>query len=136
MSMTRITLSIGATLVIMYVVAFLVYASASAMAGLQPPQGASPATFLLSVLVTKVGLALAFVLLFYLARETWVRHWSLYALVWWVMFALSEIGQAIGPAYSWLEATAGIVAESIYCPLAAFVVAKLVGTSGAVPATP
>jgi hypothetical protein len=92
---------------------------------LEPPQNGSPVQFLLSVLVVKLGLAVGFVLLFAVARDVWQDRWLLYAFIWWALFAVSEVGQAIGPQYSWLEAGAGIVAEAIYCPLAAWVTAKL-----------
>jgi hypothetical protein len=123
--MVRIALAIGATLLITYLVAFVVYGGVAAVTGLEPPQDGSPAQFLLSVLVVKLGLAVGFVLLFALAREVWRVRWLLYGFIWWVLFAVSEIGQAIGPQYSWLEAGAGILAEAIYCPLAAWVTAKL-----------
>ena len=45
----------------------------------------------------------------------------MYALLWWVMFVVGEIGQAIGPNYTWKEAIAGMVSETIYVPLAAYV---------------
>ncbi|NIM47732.1 MAG: hypothetical protein GTN78_07020 [Gemmatimonadales bacterium] len=121
----RIVLAIGATLLITYVVAFVVYGAVAALTGLEPPQDGSPVQFLLSVLVVKLGLAVGFVLLFAVAREIWRDRWLVYALIWWVLFVVSEIGQAIAPDYSWLEAGAGIVAEAVYCPLAAWVTAKL-----------
>lgn len=123
----RILLAIGATLLITYVVAFLVYGGAAALTGLEPPQDGSPVQFLLSVLVVKLGLAVGFVLLFAVAREIWRDRWLLYAFIWWALFAVSEVGQAIGPQYSWLEAGAGVVAEAVYCPLAAWVTARLLG---------
>ncbi len=121
----RILLAIGATLLITYVTAFVVYGGVAALTGLEPPQNGSPVQFLLSVLVVKLGLAVGFVLLFAVARDVWQDRWLLYAFIWWALFAVSEVGQAIGPQYSWLEAGAGIVAEAIYCPLAAWVTAKL-----------
>jgi hypothetical protein len=129
--MVRIALAIGATLLIMYVVAFGVYGGVAAVTGLEPPQDGSPAQFLFSVLVVKLGLAVGFVLLFAVARHVWQGRWPLYGLIWWVLFAVSEIGQAIGPQYSWLEAGAGILAEAIYCPVAAWVTAKLLGAQRA-----
>jgi hypothetical protein len=129
--MTRIALSVCVTLVIMYVVAFVVYGTFSALLDLQPPAGASPAVFLISIFIVKLGLAIAFVLLFYVARETWADRWLLYALIWWLMFAVAELGQAVGPGYSWTEAIAGIIAEAIYCPLCAFLLPRLLGARGA-----
>jgi hypothetical protein len=49
----------------------------------------------------------------------------LYALLWWLMFAIGEVGQAIGPNYSWMEAVGGIISESIYLPLAALVTKRV-----------
>jgi hypothetical protein len=126
--MARIAASIGVTLVIMYVVAFLVYGAFSAFLDLEPPTDGSPAEFLISIFVVKLGLAVGFVLLFFVARKTWAGRWPLYAAIWWLMFAVTELGQAIGPGYSWTEAIAGIIAEAVYCPLSAFLVARLLGT--------
>ena len=82
--------------------------------------------FLLSVLVSKIGTAITFVLIFYFARNSLSSHWLLYAFVWWLMFAIGEIGQAIGPNYSWEYAIAGIISETIYLPLSAYVVSLLI----------
>ncbi len=122
--MSRILLAIASTLVIMYVVPFPVYGVLSATTGLEPPSDGSVARFALSVLVVKIGVAFSFVLLFFLARESWVGRWITYALVWWVAFTVMELGQAIMPDYSWLDAGGGIIAEAIYFPLAALVVAR------------
>jgi hypothetical protein len=119
--MGRLSLSFVLTLVIMYVVPFPFYAGAAALTGLEPPQGAAPAVFMLSVLVIKIGAAAAFVLILYLARDALVGRWLLYAFAWWLFFVIAELGQAIGPGYSWTEAIAGMMSETIYCPLAALV---------------
>ncbi len=123
--MRKILLAIGLSLAIMYVIPFPVYGTLSALTGLQPPTEGSATLFLLSVLVIKVGVAVAFVLLYSLARDSWAGRWMLYALIWWLMFAVVEVGQAITPDYSWLDALGGIVAEAIYFPLAALVVVRL-----------
>ena len=72
------------------------------------------------MLVAKTGTAIAFVLLFYCAANFWCVHWLLYAFIWWLMFLINEVGQTVGPNYSWKEALAGIVSESIYFPIAAY----------------
>lgn len=118
--MTTILVCICLVLLILYVVPFLVYGLASAKMDLKPPQGASPARFLASIFVSKIGTAIAFVLLFYLARETFSSQWLLYALIWWLMFIIGEVGQAIGPNYSWKEALAGGISETINLPLCAY----------------
>lgn len=125
--MLRIALTIVLVLVIIYAVPFLVYGLFAFVADLRPPGDASPALFLASVFVSKLGTALAFVLIFYIARDSLGRQWLLYAILWWVMFVVGEIGQAIGPDYTWKEAIAGMVSETIYVPLAAYVTSWLLG---------
>lgn len=123
--MLRRCLTILAVWGIIVVIPFPIYGALSALTGLEPPTEGSALQFMLSVLVVKIGVAFAFVLLYDLARNSWTQRWWLYALVWWVMFAVMELGQAIGPGYSWLDAIGGIIAEAIYFPLAAFIVVKL-----------
>ncbi len=117
---TKIILGIFLVLVIIYLVPMVVYGIFSSLIGAKMPEGVSPLMFLLSVLVSKLGTAIAFVVIFYLARNIFGNNWFLYALLWWVMFAVGEIGQAIGPNYSWKEAVAGIISEAIYFPAAAY----------------
>lgn len=125
--MTKVILTVVLVLAIIYIVPFLVYGLASVVIDLKPPEGASPARFLTSVFVSKVGTAIAFVLIFYFARSSLSGQWFLYALVWWLMFVFGEIGQAIGPNYSWKEAIMGIISETIYVPFSAFVTNWLIG---------
>ncbi|MBZ0308588.1 MAG: hypothetical protein K8I82_21155 [Anaerolineae bacterium] len=121
----KIFLSIFLVLSVIYIIPFLVYGIFSAVIGLKPPEGASPLTFLLSVLVSKIGTAIAFVLIFYAARESLSDQWLLYAFLWWVMYVIGEVGQAIGPNYSWEEAIAGAISETLYFPLSAYLVHSL-----------
>lgn len=130
--MRKTILSIVLTLAIIYIVPFLVYAIFSAVAGLKPPEGASPLQFLVSVFVSKIGTAIAFVLIFYFARNSLSGRWLLYAFIWWLMFVIGEVGQAIGPNYSWKEAIAGIISETVYFPLSAFATNWLIGLRGRV----
>lgn len=122
----KILLSIFLVLGVIYIIPFLVYGIFSAVAGLKPPEGASPLTFLLSVLVSKIGTAITFVLIFYIARESLSDQWLLYAFLWWVMYVIGEVGQAIGPNYSWEEAAAGVISETLYFPLSAYIVHGLI----------
>lgn len=92
--MGKIALSIMLVLAIIYIIPFLVYGVFSAIAGLKLPEGASPLKFLVSVFVSKVGTAIAFVLIFYLARDSLSGQWLLYAFIWWLMFVIGEVGQA------------------------------------------
>jgi hypothetical protein len=125
--MMRYALSIVAVLVIIYVVPFVLYASATVVWDLKPPDDVAPWRFLLGVLVSKAGTALAFVWIYHFAKAGLNRRWLLYAFIWWLSFAIGEVGQAIGPAYSWKEAVIGIVSEAIYFPLAAIVTDRLIG---------
>jgi len=81
-SMTNVILSIVFVLAIIYIVPILVYGLASVVAGLKNPEGASPAQFLISVLVSKFGTAIAFVLIFYFARSSLSGQWLLFAFMW------------------------------------------------------
>jgi hypothetical protein len=114
-------------LAIFFLVAFIVYGAFSALTGLRPPGDAPPLVFLGSVLVVKAGHAAAFVLLFHLGRDAFAERWLTYAFIWWLMFVIGEIGQAIGETYSSEDAIAGVISETIYFPLAAFVTQRLVG---------
>ena len=125
--MRKLILNIGLVLAIIYIVPFAVYGVGSVVAGLKPPEGASPARFLTSVFVSKLGTAICFVLIFYFAREEMRGRWALYACLWWLMFIIGEVGQAIGPQYSWKEAIAGIISETVYWPPAGLVVQWLIG---------
>jgi hypothetical protein len=126
-SMVLVILNIVIVLVIIYVVPFFVYGLATKVVSLKPPEGASPARFLISVLVSKIGTAIAIVLFYYIARNTMSGQWFLYAFIWWIMIVIGEIGQAIGPNYSWKEAIAGIISETIYLPLSAYLTELLLG---------
>jgi hypothetical protein len=116
-------------LAILYVVPFLVYGVFAALKLVKEPEPGTVRAFLLSVLVQKVGHAVAFVGIFYAARESLSGQWLLYAFLWWLLFVIGEIGFAIGPKYTRAEAAAGIIAETIYLPLAAFLTDLLLGTA-------
>lgn len=126
----KVLLNILLVFIIMNLGTFIVYGGTSAIFGLQPPNDGPPAQFMISVLLVKVGMALGFVLLFVLARGFWVGSWLTYAFIWWVMYSIVEIGQAVAPNYSALDAGAGIVAEAVYFPLSAFITARLLREKG------
>lgn len=120
----RALAAVAAVWGILFVVPFVIYGSASALFGLKPPTG--PAwQFLLSVAVTKVGTAAAFVALFVSCRVAWRGHWLQYAGIWFLMFAVSEIGEAVKPAYTVAYAMLGILSEAIYLPLSALMIGRL-----------
>lgn len=117
-------------LVIIFVVPLAVYGLFTVVAGLKEP--ARSGRFLVSVLVQKVGTAIAFVVLFDLARDYFGEHWVQYGGIW-LMFAITEVGQTIGPDYSVKEAAAviaaviaGVISEAIYFA-SAWIVATLLG---------
>lgn len=120
----RVALAVGLVFLILFIVPVLVYGILSRVTGLQPP-GDDPMGFLAGVAVSKLGTALAFVGIWALGREVLGPNWMLYVALWWVMFVLGEVGQAIGPDYSWSEAIAGVVSETIYLPLSGIIVARL-----------
>ncbi len=128
--MQRLLLATMATLAIMYVVPFPIYGALSIVTAIEPPSPDSPGLFMLSVLVVKVGVAIGYVLLFYLGRSHWLENWKTYAGVWWIMVAIMEVGQAIVPDYTWLDAFGGIIAEAIYFPVSAVVVVRLIRPLG------
>jgi hypothetical protein len=123
--MAKEAVAVLLVLLIIYVVPFVVYGVASVVGGLKPPDTASPARFLTGVFVTKLGTAIAFVTLFAMTRGAWQGHWLLYGLIWLVMFALSEVGEAISGRMSGPEAILGIVSECVYAPASALVVSRL-----------
>jgi hypothetical protein len=125
--MNKLVLAVIIVLVIIYAVPFLVYTPFSIAFGLEPPEGVSPLVFMLSVLLMKLGTAIGFVLIFYIARRSLSGQWFLYASLWWIMFAIVECGMALGPNYGWMEAIAGIISEAIYFPLAALATERLIG---------
>ena len=123
---SRIALAIVLTLVIFHAVAFAVYGTWSLVTGLEPPTPDSPGTFMLSVFVQKLGHSMTFVLMFYFARAAFGQRWLLYACLWWVLSVFGEFGEAIMPAYSFEDALAGVIAEAIYFPVAAFITMRLI----------
>ena len=112
-------------LVVIYIVPFVVYGTLSGLGWIEKPKG-SPLAFLMGVLVSKMGTSVTFVLLIYFGRGAFGEEWLLYAFLWWVMFVLGEIGQTIGPNYSWKEAAAGIVSETVYFPLASYLAFRFI----------
>ena len=124
--MKRIIFGVISTLLIIFIVPFVIYGVFSSIFGLNTPEGASPILFLTSVLISKIGTAIAITLLFYYSKNIFFDKWILYALIWLIMFVVGEVGQAIGPNYSWTEAILGIISETIYLPLSVFILRKLI----------
>lgn len=118
-------LSFLATLLIIFIVPIAIYGLFSRLFGLKEPE--KKLSFFVSVLIQKIGTSIGFVWLFYLAKDFFGENWLLYAIVWAIMFAIVEVGQAIAPGSSKKEAVAGIISEVVYFPLAALAIAKLLG---------
>lgn len=119
-------LAISIVTMIIFIVPIVVYGAFSQF-GLAQIPGGSPGVFLFGVFVSKLGTAIAFVLFFNLTPAEPARDWVFYAFIWWIMFALGEIGQAIGPDYPWSEALAGMISEAIYFPISAYLLHRLIG---------
>ncbi len=124
--MSKILLGIASTTAIIFIIPFIVYAIFSAVFNLKPPEGISPAKFLTSILISKIGTAIMLSLIYYYAKDIFQMKWILFAVIIWIMFVFGEIGQAIGPNYSWKEAIAGIISETIYVPLSIFVLRLII----------
>jgi hypothetical protein len=122
--MFKLVLAVALVLAIIFAVPIAVYATASSLGFIAEPEG-SALQFLAGVLLSKLGTALGFVLIFHFARGKFDDRWQLYAFMWWLMFVIGEAGQALGPGYSNAEAFAGIISESIYFPLSAYVLNRL-----------
>jgi hypothetical protein len=126
-AMSRILTCIFLVLIIIFAIPFAVYSLFSFAFGLAPPSGVSPGQFLISILVIKVGTAAAFVLIFHIARRSLSGQWFIYAAVWWLMFVISEIGLAIGPNYTWMDALAGAISETLYFPVIGALTDRFIG---------
>ncbi len=120
-------LAFVSTLVIMYVVPLPVYAFMSVIGLVEMPDTGTPGQFMISVFVVKIGVALGFVLLLWCASGVFATRWLLYGAIWWLMFAIIEIGQAIGPNYSIGDALGGVIAEAVYFPLSSWTTARFLG---------
>ncbi len=123
--MSRLVLAIVAVTMIIFLVPVIVYGAFQSTIGAEMPEGATPLMFLAGVLVEKIGTAIAFCVIFYLARGALTGKWLIYAVVWWVMFAFGEAGQLFITGYSWKEALAGVISEAIYFPLSALFVNRI-----------
>lgn len=116
----RLSLATVVVLGIIYIVPLVLYGVSSRFVSLPAPDSVGAARFLAGVFVTKLGTAIAFVALYWVARGAWQATWLAYAGIWFVMFAASEVGEAISGRTSVPEALIGILSEAAYAPLAAW----------------
>ena len=108
-----VVVEIVSVFLIIFIVPFVIYGLNSKWMKVKTPE--NPGMFMLGVAIEKIGASIGFVILF-------EKNWIPYSLVWFVMFALGEIGRALGPDYSSKEALLGIASEAIYLPLSGYVV--------------
>ena len=127
--MIRVVGACAMTFLIMLAVPFPFYAAFEALGIVEMPEGASPAEFMLSVVVMKIGIAVGFVLLYRFSASAWQGRLWKYAAIWWVMYAVVEIGQGVGPGYGPGDAVAGMLAEGVYFPLSAWSTARILGNA-------
>lgn len=81
--------------------------------------------FFIGVIIQKIATTLGFVAIFSLAINTFDERWFLYGLIWFLMYAITEIGQIFLTDYSKKEAIAGIISELFYFPVSAFLLSKI-----------
>ena len=120
----RVFIALILVFLALFAVPFFVYGAFSSLSGLQPP-GDDAVRFLLGVAVSKLGTAFAFVGIWLLGRDMLARQAGIYVFLWLVMFMLGEVGQALGPEYSWQEAFAGMISEALYFPLAGLILVRV-----------
>lgn len=128
----RICLAVACVWVIIFIIPFVVYGSASSFISIKPPEG-TLWRFLLSVGVTKLGTAIGFVLLFVLCQDVLRDRRLVYAGIWFAMFAISEAGDVVKTGYTITEALLGIVSEALYTPLSALTVDRLLRRASVQP---
>jgi hypothetical protein len=124
-----VVFAIAAVLAIIFVVPFAIYGVGSALHLIDVPQEASPQRFLLGVLLTKLGTAGAFVLILHLGASAFAGRALLYSLIWFAMFAASEIGDAFSGRSSRQESLLGVMSEALYAPAAALAAYAILGIS-------
>lgn len=86
-----------------------------------------PLRFLLGVLITKLGTAVTFVLILHLSEPSLGLGWLTYAILWFLMFAASELGDAVSGRSTWPEALLGVASEAVYAPAASLAAYAILG---------
>ena len=120
----NIIFSFFSTFIIIFIVPILIYGSFVYFLKIKEPE--KKLIFFFGVSLQKFGTAMGFVTLFYLGKEHFVDNWFQYGLVWFLMFAMTEIGQAFLDNSPKKEMAAGIISEAIYFPLSAFIISLLI----------
>lgn len=128
--MKRALLAFVSTLVVMWVVPIPFYAGFGAMGLVDLASSGPPQRYLLGVTIIKIGFAFGFVALYRMVQSSLMRPWFHYAVIWWSMFALLELGQVVTPGGNSLGfAVAGVLSEAVYLPLSAAIVARQLNDS-------
>ena len=112
------------TLVIIFIVPVIIYGIFSKLLGIQEPE--KKGVFFIGVLIEKIGTTIGLVGIFTIAKDFFLEHWLSYALLWFLMFAITEIGQIFLKQSTKKEAVAGVISEAVYFPLAVFVLTLLI----------
>lgn len=123
--MARLLIAVLSVFAVIFLVPIFIYGFFQTYGGAAIPEGSTPAAFLFGVAVSKAGTAAAFTAIYSLSRPALADRWLHYSAWWWLMLVMGEMGQAIGSDYSWPNAIAGIASESIYLPLSAFVLHRI-----------
>lgn len=110
--------------VTIFIVPIFIYGVFASHLGLDEP--VKKTRFFIGVIIQKIATTFGFVTLFVMAQGSLNDQWLTYGLVWFAMFAVTEIGQTFLPDYSKNEAIAGIVSEAVYFPLAAYILYSIV----------
>jgi len=118
-----IVLSLISTLIIIFLIPIAIYGLFSKYLGIKEPE--KKTDFFIGVLIQKLGTSLGFVLLYYIGMDIFSGDWLIYSLIWFLMFAITEIGQTYMSNYSNKEAIAGLISELIYFPLAGLMLSLL-----------
>lgn len=105
--------------VTIFIIPIFIYGLFASHLGLEEPE--KKTRFFIGVIIQKIATTFGFVALFVMAQGILNDQWLTYGLVWFAMFAVTEIGQTYLTDYSRKEAIAGIISEAVYFPLAAYI---------------
>lgn len=106
--------------VTIFIIPIFIYGLFASHLGLDEPE--KKMRFFIGVVIQKIATTFGFVVLFVMAQGSLNDQWLAYGLVWFAMFAVTEIGQTYLTDYSKKVAIAGIISEAVYFPLSAFIV--------------
>lgn len=117
--------AITAVFAITFVIPLVVYGAASRWTKLDTPTRLPLRQFMATVALEKAGVAVTFVGVMGLAGEPVRNAWAGYAALWFVMFAVTEVTEALRHNQGVAEAAAGVASELLYFPLASLAAAAI-----------